>query len=166
MYQYFLGCFWLGSGTHSTSLVAFFFSCCISILCPPNRNLPGSWSGSSILGLCKALFSIRHSSHNWVLMCSSILCLLLQAWHESFMVVYGNASLVLIVSVMVSVAAAACVYLLPAARSVSSSSEFSSRDFWLRCDWVFINIKCQECFSVIVYIYEFMFYLNNFCNKE
>ncbi|KAF2369016.1 hypothetical protein FHG87_000239 [Trinorchestia longiramus] len=36
-----------------------------------------------------------------------------EAWYESWVVVYGNASLVLVLSFLLSVAAAAAVYLLP-----------------------------------------------------
>ena len=44
---------------HIFSSVLFF----VLLSCPPNRNSPRNWSVSSILGLCKDLLSIRHSSH-------------------------------------------------------------------------------------------------------
>ena len=44
---------------HIFSSVLFF----VLLSCPPNRNSPRTWSVSSILGLCKDLLSIRHSSH-------------------------------------------------------------------------------------------------------
>ena len=44
---------------HIFSIVLFF----VLLSCPPNRNSPRTWSVSSILGLCKDLLSLRHSSH-------------------------------------------------------------------------------------------------------
>ena len=55
---------------HIISSVLFF----VLLLCPPNRDCPRTWSVSSILGLCKDLLSIRHSSHlgQCSMKCSSV----------------------------------------------------------------------------------------------
>ena len=46
----------------------------VLLSCPPNRSSPSTWSVSSILGLCKDLLSIRHSSHlgQCSMKCSSV----------------------------------------------------------------------------------------------
>ena len=46
----------------------------VSLSCPPKRNSPRTWSVSSILGLCKDLLSILHSSHlgQCSMKCSSV----------------------------------------------------------------------------------------------
>ena len=46
----------------------------VLLSCPPNRNSPRTCSASSILGLCKDLLSIHHSSHlgQCSMKCSSV----------------------------------------------------------------------------------------------
>ena len=55
---------------HIFSSVLFF----VLLSCPPNRNSPRTWSISSILGLCRDLLSIHHSSHlgQCSMKCSSV----------------------------------------------------------------------------------------------
>ena len=66
---------------HIFSSVLFF----VLFSCPPNRNSPRTWSVSSILGLCKDLLSIRHSSHlgQCSMKCSSVSLSSLHPTHTS-----------------------------------------------------------------------------------
>ena len=66
---------------HIFSSVLFF----VLLSCPPNRNSPRTWSVSSILGLCKDLFSIRHSFHlgQCSMKCSSVSLSSLHPTHTS-----------------------------------------------------------------------------------
>ena len=73
---------------HIVSSVFFFFKLLFVLLsCPPNRNSPRTWSVSSILGLCKDLLSIRHSSHlvqcSCSMKCSSVSLSSLHPTHTS-----------------------------------------------------------------------------------